>query len=46
MGRVCTEVNFSEEIREERQQVGSPAATTSYRSSVPHERDYIAYKRL
>lgn len=46
MGRACTEVAFSVKIGEEKQQVGSPAATTSCVTSVPHERGYISYKRL
>lgn len=46
MGRACTEVAFSVEIREEKQQVGSPAATTSCGKHVPCERDYISYKTL
>lgn len=47
MGRACTEVAFSVEIGEEKQQVGSPSATTScVRSVCPHERGYISYKRL
>lgn len=46
MGRACTEVASSVKIGEQKQQVESPAATTSCVRSVPHERDYIRYERL